>query len=148
MNASEPLLEIKNLYVNYKVFGGELQVLNGLNLKVFPGERVGLVGETGCGKTTSMKTVLGVLPIPPGKVVSGEILYQGRNLLGMSSAKLSNVRGREMTMIFQDPMAALNPVFNIEQQFSPVLQHAAKKRPIEQRNSCPWCKRIKRSCTG
>lgn len=126
MNNTEPLLEIKNLYVNYKVFGGELQVLNGLNLKVFPGERVGLVGETGCGKTTSMKTVLGVLPIPPGKVISGEILYQGRNLLAMSSGKLSNVRGREMTMIFQDPMAALNPVFNIEQQFSPVLQHAAK----------------------
>ena len=88
-----------------------------LTLKVFPGERVGLVGETGCGKTTSMKTVLGVLPVPPGKVVSGEILYRGRNLLGMSSARLSNVRGREMTMIFQDPMAALNPALTSNSSF-------------------------------
>lgn len=124
----EPLLEIKNLYVHYKVFGGVLQVLDGLNLKVYPGEKVGLVGETGCGKTTAMKTALGVLPVPPGIVVGGEILYKGRDLLAMKPGKLSNVRGREMTMIFQDPMAALNPVFNIEQQFSPVLKHAANAR--------------------
>lgn len=123
-----PLLEIKNLRVCYKVYGGILQVLDGVNLTVYPGEKVGLVGETGCGKTTTMKTTLGVLPVPPGIVVGGEILYKGRNLLAMKPRQLSKVRGREMTMIFQDPMAALNPVFNVEQQFSPVLKHAANAR--------------------
>lgn len=123
-----PLLEIKNLRVHYKVYGGVLKVLDGVNLTVYPGEKVGLVGETGCGKTTTMKTTLGVLPVPPGKIVGGEILYKGRNLLTMKPGQLSNVRGREMTMIFQDPMAALNPVFNVEQQFSPVLKHAASAR--------------------
>ncbi|MDP1715746.1 MAG: ABC transporter ATP-binding protein [Anaerolineales bacterium] len=121
-----PLLEIKNLRVHYKVYGGVLKVLDGVNLTVYPGEKVGLVGETGCGKTTTMKTALAILPVPPGVVVGGEILYKGRNLLAMSPRQLSNVRGREMTMIFQDPMAALNPVFNVEQQFTPVLKHAAK----------------------
>jgi len=123
-----PLLEIKNLRVHYKVYGGVLQVLNGVNLMVYPGEKVGLVGETGCGKTTTMKTTLGVLPIPPGIVVAGEIIYKGQNLLAMKPRQLSKVRGREMTMIFQDPMAALNPVFNVEQQFRPVLKHAANAR--------------------
>lgn len=120
-----PLLEIKNLHVHYKIYGGVLKVLDGVNLTVYPGEKVGLVGETGCGKTTTMKTTMGVLPVPPGIVVGGEIFYKGRNLLAMKPHQLGKVRGREMTMIFQDPMAALNPVFNVGQQFSPVLKHAA-----------------------
>lgn len=123
-----PLLDIKNLRVHYKVYGGVLKVLDGVNLTVNPGEKVGLVGETGCGKTTTMKTALGVLPVPPGIVVGGEILYKGKDLLAMKPRQLSKVRGREMTMIFQDPMAALNPVFNVAQQFSPVLKHAANDR--------------------
>lgn len=123
-----PLLDIKDLRVNYKVYGGHLQVLDGVNLKVHPGEKVGLVGETGCGKTTTMKTALGVLPKPPGIVAGGQIMYKDKDLLRMNANQISNVRGREMTMIFQDPMAALNPVFNVQQQFAPVLKHAAEKR--------------------
>ena len=122
------LLQVKDLRVHYKVYGGVLQVLDGVNLTVNVGEKVGLVGETGCGKTTTMKTILSVLPIPPGVIVSGEIWYKGRNLLAMKSRQINDIRGREITMIFQDPMAALNPVFTVEQQFTPVLRHVSPKR--------------------
>lgn len=124
----EPLLEIKDLRVNYQVYGGTLKVIDGINIVVYPGEKVGLVGETGCGKTTTMKTALNVLPIPPGQIESGQIRFKGQDLLTMSDREISRIRGREMTMIFQDPMAALNPVFTVEEQFSPVIKHAANAR--------------------
>jgi peptide/nickel transport system ATP-binding protein len=120
----KPLLEIKDLRVHYKVFGGTLKVLDGVNFTVHKGEKVGLVGETGCGKTTTMKTILGVLPMPPAIVAGGEISYNGQDLLHLKARQMSNVRGREITMIFQDPMTALNPVFTVGQQFEPVLSHA------------------------
>jgi len=125
---AEPLLEIKDLRVNFQVYGGTLKVLDGINMVVHPGEKVGLVGETGCGKTTTMKTALNVLPIPPGQIESGQIRFKGQDLLAMNSREISRIRGREVTMIFQDPMAALNPVFTVEEQFSPVIKHAANAR--------------------
>lgn len=127
-----PLLEIKNLRVNYHVYGGVLKVLDGINIVVYPGEKIGLVGETGCGKTTTMKSTLGVLPNPPGEIVGGEIFYKGDDILAYKSRQMSTIRGREMTMIFQDPMAALNPVFTVAQQFEPVLRHAVNGRLSKQ----------------
>jgi peptide/nickel transport system ATP-binding protein len=123
--SESPLLQIKDLRVNYHVYGGTLHVLDGINMSVYPGEKIGLVGETGCGKTTTMKSALGVLPSPPGEIAGGEIVYKGKNILAYGRRQMSAIRGREMTMIFQDPMAALNPVFTVAQQFAPVLQHAA-----------------------
>jgi peptide/nickel transport system ATP-binding protein len=125
---NDMLLNVKDLHVHYKVYGGVLRVLDGVNFTVHVGEKVGLVGETGCGKTTTMKTVLRVLPIPPGMVVGGQILYKGQDLLVLKARQMSHIRGRDITMIFQDPMAALNPVFTVEQQFAPVLKHASAKR--------------------
>lgn len=119
-----PMLDIRKLKVDYHVYGGTLHVLDGICLNVRPGEKIGLVGETGCGKTTAMKSALGVLPSPPGKIAEGEILYREENILEYNRQQMSAVRGREMTMIFQDPMAALNPVFTVAQQFEPVLRHA------------------------
>jgi peptide/nickel transport system ATP-binding protein len=95
---------------------------------VYPGEKVGLVGETGCGKTTTVKTALRLLHTPPAKVAGGQILYQGRDMLAMKTGQLGKIRGREITMIFQDPMMALNPVFTVEQQFEPVIRHTANRR--------------------
>ncbi|GAB4535967.1 MAG: ABC transporter ATP-binding protein [Anaerolineae bacterium] len=119
-----PILDIKDLYVQFKVYGGVLQVLDGVNFTVYTGERVGLVGETGCGKTTTMKSVLRILPVPPARIVSGEIYFKGQDVLKMRGGELSRVRGKGISMIFQDPTAALNPVFTIGQQIMPVIQSA------------------------
>ena len=121
------LLELKNLQVHFAVYGGRLKVLDGINLIVHSGEKVGLVGETGCGKTTAMKAILRVLPMPPAKIPGGEILFNGRDILKMSSNELQQVRGRGISMIFQDPTAALNPVFSIGQQLEAVIGFAVPK---------------------
>ena len=99
-------------------------MLDGINLTVYEGEKVGLVGETGCGKTTAMKAVLRVLPMPPAVVAGGEVRYQDKDLLKFSQRNIQAIRGREIAMIFQDPMTALNPVFTVGQQIEPVLRHA------------------------
>jgi peptide/nickel transport system ATP-binding protein len=125
MDASEtPLLEIRDLHVDFKVYGGILKVLDGVNFNVYAGEKVGLVGETGCGKTTTMKAVLRLLPVPPAIVSRGEIIFKGQDLRKLSLRDLQNVRGSAISMIFQDPTAALNPVFTIGQQFEPVIRYS------------------------
>jgi peptide/nickel transport system ATP-binding protein len=125
--SSVPLLEIKNLHVEFKVYGGILKVLDGVNFKVGVGEKVGLVGETGCGKTTTMKTIQRILPMPPGRITGGEIFFKGQDILKMKIDELRRVRGRGISMIFQDPTAALNPVFTIGEQLRPVIRSAARK---------------------
>ncbi len=130
--AASRLLEIKDLRVEFKVYGGVLKVLDGVNFSVNVGEKVGLVGETGCGKTTTMKAVLRILPMPPARVAGGEIFFKGQELLKMRDRDLQKVRGSGISMIFQDPTAALNPVFTIGEQLGAVVQHA---RPENQRLS-------------
>lgn len=119
------LLDIRELKVHFEVFGGTLKVLDGVNFTVRSGENVGLVGETGCGKTTTMKAVLRVLPIPPARIAGGEIYFKGQDILRMDSSELSRVRGEGMAMIFQDPTAALNPVFTIGQQLDAAVKYSA-----------------------
>ena len=123
-----PLLDVRDLQVHFAVYGGLLKVLDGINIAVGSGEKVGLVGETGCGKTTTMKAILRVLPMPPARIDGGEIFFEGRDILKMKSAELHQVRGRGISMIFQDPTAALNPVFSIGQQLDLVIAHAAAVR--------------------
>lgn len=122
--APTPLLAINNLYVEFKVFGGQLKVINSLFFELFRGERVGLVGETGCGKTTTMKTIMRILPIPPATIPKGEILFEGSDILKIKPSNLKNIRGKNISMIFQDPTAALNPVFTIGQQIETVIAHS------------------------
>lgn len=122
-----PLLEVKNLSVHFKVYGGVLKVLDDVSFYVNPGERVGMVGETGCGKTTTMKAILRVLPMPPAVVPSGEVHFKGKNVLKMGQRELVRMRGQGISMIFQDPTAALNPVFTIGQQISAVIKHASEE---------------------
>jgi peptide/nickel transport system ATP-binding protein len=123
---AEPLLAIRDLHVEFKVYEGRLRVLNGVELRVNKGERVGLVGEAGCGKTTTMKCILRILPTPPGRITKGEILFQGRDVLKMSSQEIQRVRGRGVAMIFQDPTAALNPVFTIGDQLMAVIKYGSR----------------------
>ncbi len=119
------LLEVKNLHVEFKVYGGRLRVLDGVNISMRRGERVGLVGETGCGKTTTMKAILRVLPMPPAIIGQGEIYFKGHDILRMRNNELSQVRGKGISMIFQDPTAALNPVFTIGEQLEAVIYPSA-----------------------
>jgi len=119
------LLEIKNLQVNFDVYGGSLKVLNGVHLTMEEGEKVGLVGETGCGKTTTAKSVLKILPMPPGKVMGGEILFRDADILKMNDNEMRQIHAHEISMIFQDPTAALNPVFTIGQQLMEAIKYSS-----------------------
>lgn len=126
--SSEPLLlEIKDLHVHFAVYGGRLKVLDGINFYMRNGEKVGLVGETGCGKTTTMKTILRVLPMPPARIPQGEIYFMNSDILKMSNSELQQVRGRGISMIFQDPTSALNPVFNVGEQIMAVIKHSENR---------------------
>jgi peptide/nickel transport system ATP-binding protein len=127
MAAPPLLLEIKNLHVQFAVYGGRLKVIDGVNFFMRTGERVGLVGETGCGKTTTMKAILRVLPTPPALIPQGEIYFKGRDILKMNMGELQQVRGRGISMIFQDPTAALNPVFTVGQQLEAVIRHSTDR---------------------
>jgi peptide/nickel transport system ATP-binding protein len=118
------LLNIKNLHVWYRVYGGYLKVLNGVNLIVREGERVGLVGEAGCGKTTTMKSILQILPPGDFLIPKGEIYYKGKDILKMSFSEIQRLRSKEIAMIFQDPTAALNPVFTIGTQIGDVIKYS------------------------
>ena len=131
MTVLNPLLEIKNLHVRFKVFEGELKVLNGMDLVIGEGEKVGLVGETGCGKTTTIKSVLRVLPIPPAMITAGEIIYRGRDILKMSRREIPSLRRGEMSAIFQDPLTSLNPVFTIGQQLEDIIRHSLRNQGME-----------------
>lgn len=120
---SKILLDIRNLFVWFKVYGGVLKVLNGVNFTVNFGEKVGLVGETGCGKTTTMKALLRILP-HIALIPEGEVLVHEKNILKMNSQELADLRGRGLSMIFQDPTSALNPVFTIGQQLFDIIQYS------------------------
>jgi peptide/nickel transport system ATP-binding protein len=116
------LLEISDLYVYYRSYWYTLKVLNGVWLRLDRGERVGIIGESGSGKTTLLKSILRILP-QNGMIPKGEIRYDGKNILKLSSSELTKIRRREIGMIFQDPMAALNPVFKIRDQLYDILKY-------------------------
>ena len=125
-----PLLEIKDLYVRFKVYGGTLNVIDGVNFRIDAGEKVGLVGETGCGKTTTMKAILRILPMPPAEIPGGEIFFKAQDLLKMGGRQIRQVRGSGISMIFQDPTAALNPVFKIGDQLTEIVKQSADGRRL------------------
>lgn len=125
-NEKKPILEIKNLKLWFKVYKGYSKVLDGVNLTVHEGEKVGIVGEAGCGKTTTVKSILSILPEGQYVIPEGEIIYKGNDILKMNSRELSHVRSSEISMIYQEPSAALNPVFTIGEQMMEVAKHSAQ----------------------
>jgi oligopeptide/dipeptide ABC transporter ATP-binding protein len=116
-----PVLEIKDLKIEFGTFEGTSHVLDGIHLTLGRGDTLGLVGETGCGKSITAKAILRLLPVPPARIVSGEILFEGEDLLGKSEEEMKKIRGKRIAMVFQDPMTFLNPVFTIEEQLVDVI---------------------------
>jgi oligopeptide/dipeptide ABC transporter ATP-binding protein len=116
------ILEIQDLQVVFHTPEGTVHAVNGVSYDIREGEVVAIVGESGCGKSVSMMSILGLIPIPPGEIVSGTATFLGQDLLTMEEKALEEIRGKEIGMIFQDPMTSLNPVLNIQLQLVEALQ--------------------------
>jgi len=115
------LLEIKNLSIEYATEDGVNKAVNNLNLKIREGETLGFVGETGAGKTTTALGIMRLVPNPPGRIVSGEIYFEGENLLKKDEKYMREIRGNKISMIFQDPMTSLNPIMTVGEQIEEVI---------------------------
>ena len=120
---SDILLDIKNLNIVYSTTDGVVRALNDANLQIRRGEALGLVGETGAGKTTLARGIMRLIPHPPGEIVSGEIIYEGHDLLRLTEKEMRQMRGRQISMIFQDPMTSLNPVMTVGEQILEVIRN-------------------------
>ena len=135
VNATEkPLLEVRNLKTYFYTEDGVVKAVDGVDFTVGRGEVLGLVGESGCGKSVTSLSIMRLIGIP-GKVVEGEILFEGRNLLKLSEAEMVHMRGNRMSMIFQQPQSSLNPVFKVGDQVAEVLQihqNMNKEEVVEQ----------------
>ncbi len=119
--SSQPLLEVKGLKTYFFTEDGVVKAVDGVDFKVYPGEVLGLVGESGCGKSVTSFSVMRLVS-PPGRVVEGEILFEGRDLLKLSENEMVHMRGNRMSMIFQQPQSSLNPVFKVADQVAEVMQ--------------------------
>jgi oligopeptide/dipeptide ABC transporter ATP-binding protein len=118
----EPLLSIKDLVVEFKTEDGVVHAVDGVSYDIFPGETLGIVGESGSGKSVSTLALLGLIPLPPGRIVSGTAMFKGQDLLKLKKRELRRVRGNEVAMIFQDPMTSLNPVLTVGDQLGEAIK--------------------------
>jgi oligopeptide/dipeptide ABC transporter ATP-binding protein len=136
---TEPLLSIRDLVTEFATPDGVVHAVDGVSYDVYPGETVGIVGESGSGKSVTVMSVLGLIPQPPGRIAGGQILLEGRDLLQLSDRELRKVRGKDIAMVFQDPMTSLNPVLRVGDQLAEAIQthdssindDAARKRVVE-----------------
>ena len=118
---SPPLLEVKDLSVRFKTDEGEVEALDKVSFEIRPGQTVGVVGESGCGKSVTAYSIMRLLPRPMGMISNGRVLFQGKNLLDLTTEEMRHIRGNDIGMIFQEPMNALNPVQKIGTQLSEVF---------------------------
>lgn len=130
------LLDIKDLTVRYITRANTISAVSNIDLSIEEGQTVGLVGETGAGKTTTARGILRLIQTPPGKIVSGEVFYKGQDLLKLSAAEMRKIRGKEISMIFQDPMSSLNPILKVGEQIAEVisLHEGCSKKEAKQRS--------------
>ncbi len=135
---AEPLLEIRGLKTHFATDDGMVQAVDGVDLTIGRGETLGVVGESGCGKTVTALSVLKLIAMPPGRIVAGQILWQGRDLVPLTSEELDSIRGKDIAVVFQEPMTSLNPVYTVGEQIAEVIRRherlgrrAALERTIE-----------------
>ncbi len=117
-----PILEVHNLHTHFATHDGVVKAVDNVSFHVDRGETLGIVGESGCGKSVTSLSIMRLIPNPPGKIVSGEIMFDGQDLLKASEAEMRRIRGNRIAMIFQDPMTSLNPVLTIGKQIGEALQ--------------------------
>src|SRR6201997_323894 len=118
---AEPILDIADLRTWFFTRDGVVRAVDGVSFHVIPGETLAIVGESGCGKSVTALSILRLIPSPPGRIVSGAIRFAGRDLLHLSEAEMRQVRGNEISMIFQEPMTSLNPVLTVGRQIAETL---------------------------
>ena len=131
---TKPLLEIKNLSVAFETNGGDVRPVRDSSITIYPGQTVAVVGESGCGKSVTAMSILRLIPSPPGKVLGGQILFEGQDLLALSENEMRRVRGKDIAMIFQEPMTSLNPVYTIGDQIVEAVtlhQHVNMRQAYE-----------------
>jgi len=133
-----PLLEVRDLTIHFFTEEGVVRAVENVSFEIYPAEILGLVGESGCGKSVTGLSLLRLIPIPPGRIVNGDILFDGRSLLNLEEKEMEGVRGNDISMIFQEPMTSLNPVFTIgDQIMEAIMLHQrldkteARKRAVE-----------------
>jgi oligopeptide/dipeptide ABC transporter ATP-binding protein len=128
----DPLLSIEDLVVEFKTEDGVVHAVDGVSYELYPGEILGIVGESGSGKSVSTLALLGLIPMPPGRIVSGTATFKGRDLLKLKKRELRKVRGNDVAMIFQDPMTSLNPVLTVGGQIGEAIKtHFPDKKDAE-----------------
>ena len=131
---NEVALEIKNLSVEFHLRGKKVKAVSNLSWKLKKGHTLGIVGESGCGKSVSSLAILKLIPDPPGKISSGSILHEGKDILKMSDKNIRNLRGKKISMVFQEPMTSLNPLMTIGKQISEIIDrhfNLSKKETFE-----------------
>jgi peptide/nickel transport system ATP-binding protein len=133
-----PLLEVRGLKTYFASTEGDYRAVDGVSFTLEPGRTLGLVGESGCGKSVTSLSIMGLIPSPPGRIAGGEVIFQGQDLLRLSRAELRELRGNQISMIFQEPMTSLNPAFTVGDQIAEAVQRhrkvgrgAARARAIE-----------------
>ena len=140
----DKLLEIENLSVHFHTPEGVARAVDGVNFHLAAGETVGLVGESGCGKSVTSLSILGLVPSPPGRIESGKILFKRQNLLDLDPESLRKIRGREISMIFQEPMTSLNPVLPIGRQVAePLMIHQGLSKAKAFEKAADWMDYVK-----
>src|SRR2546426_10155714 len=119
---AERLLDVKGLKTYFFTDEGVIRAVDGIDLYINKGETLGVVGESGCGKSVTALSIMRLIPQPPGRIVQGSITYNGKNLLDLSPAQMRKIRGKEISMIFQEPMTSLNPVFTCGEQIAEAIR--------------------------
>src|SRR3954447_7948696 len=119
---AERLLEIRGLKTHFKTDDGMVRAVDGVDLVIARGETLGVVAESGCGKTVTAMTVLKLIQMPPGRIGAGKVLWQGRDLVPLENDEMRKIRGKEIAIIFQEPMTSLNPVYTVGQQIAEIIR--------------------------
>ncbi len=133
-NQNDCVLDVKDLKVEFDTYGGTVQAVRGVSYRVRRGKTLGVVGESGCGKSVTVQAILQLIPMPPGRITSGSARLNGREMIGMSAKDINTIRGREVGVIFQDPMSSLNPTMKIGTQIAEtarVHQKASKTEAMQ-----------------
>jgi oligopeptide/dipeptide ABC transporter ATP-binding protein len=139
----DPLLEVKNLQTYFFTYEGVVKAVDDVTYEVMPGETLGLVGESGCGKSVSALSLMRLIPDPPGKTVGGEVLFDGEDILQIDMDDMRRIRGAKMAMVFQEPMTSLNPVLTLDRQLTETIQlHMGKSRDEARRDAVDLLARV------